>query len=49
MPLRLDVGLKKRRVEAEIGARVAHLYQLGEEEYSLILKRDALKFLNKNL
>lgn len=37
MPLRLDVGLKKRGVEAEIDARVAHLYELTEEEYSLIL------------
>jgi len=37
MPLRRDVGLKKRVVEAEIDARVVHLYELTEEEYSLIL------------
>ena len=32
MPLRLDVGLKKRVVEAEMDARMAHLYELTKEE-----------------
>ena len=35
MLLRLDKWLKKR--EEEIEACVAHLYELTEEEYSLIL------------
>ena len=32
MPLRLDVGLKKRVMEAEMDARMAHLYELTKEE-----------------
>jgi len=38
MPSRADVWLKKMGVEAEIDARVVHLYELTEEEYSLILR-----------